>query len=138
MSPNATIIIQKKTEPSCILEKDPEDPPRGAIIKQLKTGEGTLSIMRVAQYMLLHGELDYREPGGSLARCLSKEEAKLRLNQIHEKSCGSEDVSLYRRVQRQGDYWPEMEREAGELQLSCPRCQILFRKDECGARLATS
>ena len=130
----ATIIIHKKTEPSCILGKYPEDLPedwRGAIIKLLKTGEGTLSIMRVAQYMLLHGELYYREPGGSLARCLDKEEAKLRLNQIHEKSCGDGDVSLYRRVQRQGYYRPEMEREAGELQLSCPRCQIIFREDEC-------
>ena len=130
----ATIIIHKKTEPSCILGKYPEDLPedwRGAIVKLLKTGEGTLSIMRVAQYMLLHGELYYREPGGSLARCLGKEEAKLRLNQIHEKSCGDGDVSLYRRVQHQGYYRPELEREAGELQLSCPRCQIIFCEDEC-------
>ncbi|KAA8534269.1 hypothetical protein F0562_031786 [Nyssa sinensis] len=89
--------------------------------------------MRVAQYMLLHGELYYREPGGSLARCLGKEEAKLRLNQIHEKSCGDEDALLSKFVPTSSAPRLLLARD-GKGSWGAPthpRCQILFREDEC-------
>uniref|UniRef100_A0A2N9EJD9 Uncharacterized protein n=1 Tax=Fagus sylvatica TaxID=28930 RepID=A0A2N9EJD9_FAGSY len=79
-----------------------------------------------------------RLPGGVLARCISLEEAKQRLSEIHEKTCGDGGAtSLYRRLQRLGYFWPNMSAEAAEVQSQCPTCQFhsqqrrggtLFRK----------
>ena len=60
-------------------------------------------------YALMAGESYKKLPGGVLARCLSLGESTKRLKEVHEKSCGpSGSVSLYRRLQRLGYYWPEM------------------------------
>ena len=60
-------------------------------------------------YALMAGESYKKLPGGVLARCLSPGESTKRLKEVHEKSCGpSGSVSLYRRLQRLGYYWPEM------------------------------
>lgn len=60
-------------------------------------------------YTMHLGELYRRLPGGILAKCISTTEGQLRIQQIHSQSCGSVDtVSLYRRLQRAGYYWPEI------------------------------
>jgi len=47
------------------------------------------------------------------ARCLGVEEAAKRLEEVHDKVCGTTTpVNLSRRLQRQGDYWPNMARDA--------------------------
>ncbi|PSS36073.1 Ribonuclease [Actinidia chinensis var. chinensis] len=102
----ATIVIQKKIEPSNILGRYPEnflEDWRGPIVKQLKTCQGTLSITRIAWYIILHEALYYRTPGGTLAQ--------EKMKQVHEQTCGDTETFLYHRMQRQGYYWPEMLRD---------------------------
>uniref|UniRef100_A0A2N9HC24 Integrase catalytic domain-containing protein n=1 Tax=Fagus sylvatica TaxID=28930 RepID=A0A2N9HC24_FAGSY len=63
-------------------------------------------------------------PGGILARCVSPQEGTKKLQEVHEKSCELEGgVSLYRRLQRLGYFWPDMSKEAADLQRRCPTCQ---------------
>ncbi|KAF7129158.1 hypothetical protein RHSIM_Rhsim10G0123600 [Rhododendron simsii] len=69
--------------------------------------------------------------GGLLARCIGEEEAKVKIQEVHERSCGTRDVSLYRRLQRQGYYWPNMATDAAELQNKCPKCRETPSKAEC-------
>uniref|UniRef100_A0A2N9FRF5 Uncharacterized protein n=1 Tax=Fagus sylvatica TaxID=28930 RepID=A0A2N9FRF5_FAGSY len=72
-----------------------------------------------------------RLPGGVLARCISLEEAKERLPEVHEKTCGDGGaISLYRRLQRLGYFWPNMSAEAAEVQSQCPTCQFHYSNEE--------
>jgi hypothetical protein len=51
-----------------------------------------------------------------LARCISLEEAKEKLPEVHEKTCGDgEAVSLYHKLQWLGYFWPNMSAEAAEV-----------------------
>ena len=59
----------------------------------------------IKDYTLISGELYRRLPRGILAHCISIQEAKRRLIEIHEKTCeGGGEISLYRRLQRLGYY----------------------------------
>ena len=50
---------------------------------------------------------------------------------MHDSTCGVEHVvSLYRRLQRKGYYWPEMKKDADSLQANCPECQKPFSTKE--------
>uniref|UniRef100_A0A2N9GKK5 Integrase catalytic domain-containing protein n=1 Tax=Fagus sylvatica TaxID=28930 RepID=A0A2N9GKK5_FAGSY len=85
----------------------------------------------IKDYTLISGELYRRLPGGVLARCISIQEAKRKLIEVHEKTCEAErGISLYRRLQRLGYYWPNMSREAADLQNQCQTCQLQHDKEE--------
>jgi len=76
-------------------------------------------------------ELYIKLPGGVLAICLSPDESTKRLKEVHEKSCGSSGpISLYRRLQRLGYYWPEMSKQATAIQEQCTNCQYTFDQME--------
>ncbi|XP_028054430.1 uncharacterized protein LOC114258639 [Camellia sinensis] len=95
----ATIIIKKRTEPSIIPEdKDLPADWRREVLKQLISKVGKLTMAKLAQFIIIQGELYFRRGTGFLARCVGQQEASFRLQQIHEKSCGDEDISLYRRI----------------------------------------
>ncbi|GMP93460.1 hypothetical protein CsSME_00043281 [Camellia sinensis var. sinensis] len=127
----ATIVIKKRTEPSIIPEdKDLPEDWRGEVLEQLRSKVGKLTMAKLAQFTIIQGELYFRGGTGFLARCVGQQEASFRLQQIHEKSCGDGDISLYRRIQRQGYYWPEMEKDSNQLQKECPKCQSYIREDE--------
>lgn len=50
---------------------------------------------------------------GVLARCLGVEEAAKRLEEVHDKVCGTTTpVNLSIRLQLQGYHWPNMARDA--------------------------
>jgi hypothetical protein len=67
--------------------------------------------------VLMVGDLYRRLPGGVLARYVNLQEAAKKLTEVHEKSCEFRDgVSLYRRLQRLGYFWPNMSKEAANLQ----------------------
>uniref|UniRef100_A0A2N9GBY1 Uncharacterized protein n=1 Tax=Fagus sylvatica TaxID=28930 RepID=A0A2N9GBY1_FAGSY len=71
-----------------------------------------------------------------LARCISIEEAKEKLPEVHEKTCGDGGaISLYRRLQRLGYFWPNMSAEAAEIQSQCPTCQFHYSNEEDVYRL---
>uniref|UniRef100_A0A2N9EU18 Integrase catalytic domain-containing protein n=1 Tax=Fagus sylvatica TaxID=28930 RepID=A0A2N9EU18_FAGSY len=59
------------------------------------------------------------------------EEAKEKLLDVHEKTCGDGGaISLYRRLQRLGYFWPSMSAEAANLQSQCLTCQFYHDNEE--------
>ena len=70
------------------------------------------------------GELYRKFLGGVLARCFSLRESCKRLREVHKKSCGSSGtVSLYRCLQGSRYYWPDMDKQAANIQSQCEKCQ---------------
>ncbi|XP_028086009.1 uncharacterized protein LOC114286987 [Camellia sinensis] len=67
-----------------------------------------------------------------------KEPADWRAPIIDELRAPSGDVSLYRKLQRQGYYWPTMAKEANDLQGKCTKCQEFAPKAECNFAEITS
>ncbi|XP_028119492.1 uncharacterized protein LOC114316983 [Camellia sinensis] len=99
----ATIIIKKRTEPSIIPEdKSLPEGWRGVVLEQLISKVGKLTMAKLAQFIIIQGELYFRGGTGFLARCVGQQEASFRLQQIHERSYGDGDISLYRKIQRHG------------------------------------
>lgn len=117
----------KRFEPSVIEEKREKEAPedwRKTIKSQLAEEGGTMSLADLSQFVVLHGELFHRAPQGWLALCVRLEEAKERLDQVNEASCGDSEVALYRRVQRRGYYWPDMKKDAAAVANACARCSL--------------
>jgi hypothetical protein len=74
-----------------------------------------------------------------LARCISLEEAKEKLPEVHEKTCGDGGaVSLYRRLLRLGYFWSNMSAEAAEIQSQCPTCQFHYSNEEVYATFVST
>ena len=93
----------------------------------------------IKDYTLIYGELYRRLPGRVLARCISIQEAKRKLIEVHEKTCeGGGGISLYRRLQRFGYYWPNMSREAADLQSQCLICQHQHDNEEVYTTFAST
>ena len=53
------------------------------------------------------------------------------MKEIHDKTCGScGEVSLYRRLQRTGFYWPSMGKDTNRVQTKCEICQLAANREE--------
>ena len=77
-------------------------------------------------FLRINGELLLRGPEGLLMKCVSKQEGLTMLHKLHYDVCGTNlDVSLYRRLQRLGIFWPEMANEAKEEQWNCKTCSVI-------------
>jgi hypothetical protein len=101
--------------------------------------EGVVDLKTLRDYVLIAGDLYHRLPGGVLARCVSLREATKKLTEVHEKSCEFRDgVSLYRRLQRLGYFWPNMSKEAASLQEQCSFCQHQHEFDHVYATFISS
>lgn len=74
-------------------------------------------------FNLVSCELCFRGSGGGLARDIPKAEAKNELQRIHNLSCGDNDIRLYRLLKIQGYCWPEIAKEAVDIQKGCSRRQ---------------
>ena len=74
-----------------------------------------------------------------MAQCISMQEARKKLLEVHEKTCGDEGaISLYRRLQRLGYFWPNMSAEAADVQSQCPTCQFPHSNEEvCATFIST-
>uniref|UniRef100_A0A2N9EQZ9 Uncharacterized protein n=1 Tax=Fagus sylvatica TaxID=28930 RepID=A0A2N9EQZ9_FAGSY len=58
---------------------------------------------------------------------------------VHEKTCGDGGaISLYRRLQRLGYFWPNMSAEAAEIQSQCPTCQFHYSNEEVCATFVST
>jgi ribonuclease HI len=120
------------------LSQDQED-WRAPIKAKLMSPADTADLREIKDYTLISGDLYRRLPGGVLARCISLEEAKQRLSEIHEKTCGDGGAtSLYRRLQRLGYFWPNMSAEAAEVQSQCPTCQFHHNNEEVCATFVSN
>ena len=79
-----------------------------------------------------------RLPGGILSRCINEKEGKLRLEKLHTQVCGiAEKITLYRRMQHMGYYWPNMIKEAATIQEKFQECQFSIYKGESYAVFVT-
>ena len=104
----------------------------------MKKAEPGGNIKELKDYTLIEGELYRRLPGGILSRCINEKEGKLKLEELHTQACGiAEKISLYRRMQRIGYYWPNMNKEAATIQEKCQEYQFLIYKEESYAVFVT-
>ncbi|KAF7129436.1 hypothetical protein RHSIM_Rhsim10G0123300 [Rhododendron simsii] len=128
------IEILKRTVPCSVAEIFPEEEIedwRTPISNELKSTSAVVTLSNLKHFTIYQGVLYYRGSGGLLARCIGEEEAKVKIQEVHERSCGTGDVSLYRRLQHQGYYWPNMVTDGAELQNKCPKCRETPSKAEC-------
>lgn len=75
----------------------------------------TVAAKELKEFTLVNNKVYFRGTGGLIALAVSKAEAKEELKHVRNLSCGDNDVRLYRRLQRQGYYWPEMAKEANDI-----------------------
>ena len=53
------------------------------------------------------------------------------MEELYSQVCGVvEKISLYRRIQRMGYYWKNMNKEAAIVQERCQKCQLSVDKEE--------
>ena len=68
---------------------------------------------------------------GFLAKCVGDKEVKDLLEKVHDASCGdASEISLSRRIQRRGYYWPKMKQQADSMQAACEKCQMPIQRQE--------
>lgn len=72
-------------------------------------------IKNLKDIIMINNEFHHRCSEGALAQALSVDEAKEALDQVHESSCGKDDVNLYQRSQRQEYYWLEIAKDDSEV-----------------------
>jgi ribonuclease HI len=78
-----------------------------------------------AWYSMLGDKLYKRGFSGPIMLCVSQEEAKGILEEIHEGSCGSHigARALAGKILRAGFYWPEVHSDAARYVKTCDKCQ---------------
>jgi ribonuclease HI len=84
-------------------------------------------IVRLAKrYTVVEGDLYRRGANGILMRCITQEEGRELLAEIHGGECGSHSSSrtLVGKAFRHGLYWPTALQDAAELVKSCEACQF--------------
>ena len=100
-----TDLLKEEFEEQCLDAEDWRTP----IKVKLMSPEGVADLKTLKDYVLIAGDLYRRLPGGVLA--IKK------LTEVHERSCEFRDrVSLYRRLQCLGYFWPNMSKEVANLQ----------------------
>jgi ribonuclease HI len=144
--PTADVTINKRSTPITELLReeyeegdcDKED-WRTPLKSKLMSPKDVADLKALKDFVLISGDLYRRLPGGILARCVSLQEGTKKLQEVHEKSCELEGgVSLYRRLQRLGYFWPEMSKEAADLQRRCPTCQHQHENEQVCATFLSS
>jgi hypothetical protein len=84
-------------------------------------------IVRLAKrYMVVEGDLYRRGANDILMRCITQEEGRELLAEIHGGECGSHSASrtLVGKAFRHDFYWPTALQDAAELVKSCEACQF--------------
>jgi hypothetical protein len=78
------------------------------------------------RYMVVEGDLYRRGTNGILMRCITQEEGRELLAEIHGGECGSHSSSrtLVGKAFRHGFYWPTALQDADEMVKSCKACQF--------------
>jgi ribonuclease HI len=144
--PTADVTINKRSTPITELlreeyeEGDPDKEDwRTPLKSKLMSPKDVADLKALKDFVLISGDLYRKLPGGILARCVSHQEGTKKLQEVHEKSCELEGgVSLYRRLQRWGYFWPEMSKEAADLQRRCPTCQHQHENEQVCATFLSS
>jgi hypothetical protein len=91
----------------------------------------TERIVRLAKrYPVVEGDLYRHGANGILMRCITQEEGRELLVEIHGGECGSHSASrtLVGKAFRHGFYWPTALQDAAEMVKSCKACQFHARQ----------
>jgi ribonuclease HI len=144
--PTADVTINKRGTPiTDLLREEYEERDcdkedwRTPLKSKLMSPKDVADLKALKDFVLISGDLYRRLPGGILARCVSLQEGTKKLQEVHEKSCELEGgVSLYRRLQRLGYFWPDMSKEAADLQRRCPTCQHQHENEQVCATFLSS
>ena len=89
------------------------------------------SIKELREYALIEGELYRRLLGGILSKCINEKEGKLSLEKLYTQVYGiAEKICLYKRMQRMGYYWLNMNKKAATIQEKSQECQFSIYKEE--------
>ncbi|KAH7845704.1 hypothetical protein Vadar_005058 [Vaccinium darrowii] len=67
---------------------------RTPIADELKNPSGAATLSKLKHFTIYQGVLYFRGSGGLLARCVGTEEAKVKIKEVHERSCGTGDYKL--------------------------------------------
>jgi len=80
---------------------------------------------QATKYVLLEDELYYRTIDGVLLRCLSDDEAKSLMGEIHEGVCGAHQSAFKMKwmIRRNGYYWPTILEDCFQYFMGCQGCQ---------------
>ena len=99
-------------------------------IKDTLLKEGDLADLKTFKdYILVKGELYRRMPKGIFSRCVGHKEAQRKLKEVHGRTYRFYyKISLYRRLQRTGFYWPSMGKDANLVQTQCEACHLATNK----------
>ena len=134
---NTRVEVSKRQESiiEVLKERFQEEQCKGdwriSIKEALMKEEDAVELKALKDYALVKGELYHRMPGGVLSRCVGRAEAQRKLKDVHDKTCGScGEVSLYRRLQRVGFYWPSIGKEADQVQTQYGTCQLAVDREE--------
>ena len=96
----------------------------------LKEGD-LVNLKTFKDYILVKGELYRRMPEGIFSRCVGHKEAQRKLKEVHGRTCRFYyKISLYRRLQRKGFYWPSMGNDASLVQTQCEAYHLATDKKE--------
>ncbi|XP_021825313.1 uncharacterized protein LOC110766319 [Prunus avium] len=128
--PNITVIKRDVPAVEAMAQEEPleEKDWRKSVKENLIEGS---NIKDLKDYVVIFSELYRRLPGGILTRYIGLTEAQRRLREVHEATCNLEPIiSKYRRLQRKGYYWPEMKKQAAEVQTNCPNCATIPSTEE--------
>jgi hypothetical protein len=80
---------------------------------------------KAIKFVLLDDRLCYKSLDGVLLQCLSQEEAKRMMSEVHDGLCGAHQ-SAYRMkwvIRKNGCYWPTMLEDCFEYYKGCQDCQ---------------
>jgi ribonuclease HI len=80
---------------------------------------------KVLKYALLDDELYYRTIDGVLLKCLSVDQAKVAIGEVHERICGTHQSAHKMKwlLRRAGYFWPTMLEDCFRYYKGCQDCQ---------------
>ena len=80
---------------------------------------------QATKYVLLDDELYYRTIDGVLLRCVSNDESKSLMGEIHEGVCGAHQSAFKMKwmIRRNGYYWPTILEDCFKYFKGCQGCQ---------------
>ena len=84
-------------------------------------------LKRLATHYFLHNMVIFKKGyDGDPLRCLSSEEAKEMIKEVHSGECGEHQgkKKLYRCLLQMGYYWSTMKRDMAKFMKKCHSCQV--------------
>ncbi|XP_047151560.1 uncharacterized protein LOC124823412 [Vigna umbellata] len=103
---------------------------RKEVIQLMKEQDGGVTLpmkerKKIARYIMVGEDLYRRGYTTPMMKCLSKEEAKYVMRELHEGICGRHTGGrvLKARTLRAGFFWPTMEKDCGDFAQKCVSCQ---------------